>query len=217
MKESYGEGIANHTGSESCGHGRKARREALTGETGRISREIPQTPRRRRLDTRRKDTSGNSVARAVPESCAVFDPGTRGHILRGVGRSRVHPSTPTRVASGGPRTQADDERTWEVGQTHSAWEVFEQSQNIGGGGDGGKGSGQDEAADSSLAGLRHISIILIPRAVCALLPEARAVWGKPARTDPCGWYGAICIPTATWLKPVRSTERFSQCPDFRIP
>ena len=83
MKESYGEGIANHTGSESCGHGRKARREALTGETGRISREIPQTPRRRRLDTRRKDTSGNSVARAVPESCAVFDPGTRGHILRG--------------------------------------------------------------------------------------------------------------------------------------
>ena len=30
MKESYGEGVANHTGSESCGHGRKARYEALT-------------------------------------------------------------------------------------------------------------------------------------------------------------------------------------------
>src|SRR5208282_1557407 len=33
MKESYGEGLASHTGSESCGHGRKAGYEALTGET----------------------------------------------------------------------------------------------------------------------------------------------------------------------------------------
>src|SRR5208282_2031015 len=30
MKESYGEGLASHTGSESCGHGRKAGYEALT-------------------------------------------------------------------------------------------------------------------------------------------------------------------------------------------
>jgi hypothetical protein len=28
MKEPYGEGLASHTGSESCGHGRKARYEA---------------------------------------------------------------------------------------------------------------------------------------------------------------------------------------------
>src|ERR1700686_5528218 len=33
MKESYGEGTASHTGSESCGHGRKAMDEALTGGT----------------------------------------------------------------------------------------------------------------------------------------------------------------------------------------
>src|SRR5207244_12703689 len=33
MKESYGEGTASHAGSESCGHGRKAMDEALTGET----------------------------------------------------------------------------------------------------------------------------------------------------------------------------------------
>lgn len=33
MKESYGEGVASHTGSESCGPGRKARYEALTGGT----------------------------------------------------------------------------------------------------------------------------------------------------------------------------------------
>ena len=28
MKEPYGEGLASHTGSESCGHGRKAMHEA---------------------------------------------------------------------------------------------------------------------------------------------------------------------------------------------
>jgi len=31
MKEPYGEGLASHTGSESCAHSRKAGREALTG------------------------------------------------------------------------------------------------------------------------------------------------------------------------------------------
>ena len=42
MKESYGEGLASHTGSESCAVSRKATREALTGaQTGRVlSREI---------------------------------------------------------------------------------------------------------------------------------------------------------------------------------
>ena len=37
MKESYGEGIANHTGPESCGGARKGVGEALTGEgAGRV-------------------------------------------------------------------------------------------------------------------------------------------------------------------------------------
>ena len=31
MKEPYGEGLASHTGSESCAHSRKAGGEALTG------------------------------------------------------------------------------------------------------------------------------------------------------------------------------------------
>ena len=31
MKEPYGEGLASHTGSESCAYGRKAGSEALTG------------------------------------------------------------------------------------------------------------------------------------------------------------------------------------------
>jgi hypothetical protein len=42
MKDLYGEGIASHTGSESCGSGRKAIAEALTGvRAGRVlSREM---------------------------------------------------------------------------------------------------------------------------------------------------------------------------------
>ncbi|MDR3714292.1 MAG: hypothetical protein P4L51_15855, partial [Puia sp.] len=45
--------------------------------------------------------------------------------------------------------------------------------------------------------LRPISAILIPRAVCASPPEARAGCGKSARPDLCGGYGEIRIPTAT--------------------
>lgn len=43
MKESYGEGLANHTGPESCGAAREGGDEALTGEgAGRVfSRERP--------------------------------------------------------------------------------------------------------------------------------------------------------------------------------
>src|SRR5213593_293799 len=42
MEVSYGEGVATHTGPESCATGRKVRGEALTGvRTGRVwSREI---------------------------------------------------------------------------------------------------------------------------------------------------------------------------------
>ncbi len=58
----------------SQGHGRSVDRRNY-GPRG-ISREIPQTPRRRRIDTMRKATSGTAPARAVPESCAVYDPGT---------------------------------------------------------------------------------------------------------------------------------------------
>ena len=37
MKESYGEGVANHTGPESCGAARKGSAEALTGvRAGRV-------------------------------------------------------------------------------------------------------------------------------------------------------------------------------------
>src|SRR5271156_752057 len=76
----------------------------------------------------------------------------------------------------------------------------------------------DECNDSSANGcLRPIFAILIPRAVCASLPEARAGCGKSARTDLCGGYGAIRIPTATPFLPVQRpaffTARHTQAPE----
>src|SRR5438445_2386755 len=65
----------------------------------------------------------------------------------GTGRSHVRPGQQLLWdASGSLRTYADDERTWEVGQTYSTCEVPEQCWTTGGGGDGGKGSGQREPA-----------------------------------------------------------------------
>src|SRR6266403_370184 len=65
----------------------------------------------------------------------------------GTGRSQVRPEQQLLWdASGSLRTYADDERTWEVGQTCSTGEVPEQSRATGGGGDGGKRSGQREPA-----------------------------------------------------------------------
>jgi hypothetical protein len=86
MKESYGEGQANHTGSESCGHGRKARHEALTGETagqGESAAKYPKLQDADALTRGGRQQPETALARAVPESCAVFDPGTQGHILHG--------------------------------------------------------------------------------------------------------------------------------------
>jgi len=50
------------------------------------------------------------------------------------------------LASGSLRTHADDERTWEVGQTGNTGEVPEQHRATGSGGGGGKRSGQTEPA-----------------------------------------------------------------------
>ena len=51
MKVSYSEGVANHTGSESCAGDRKGPGEALTGgRAGQpLSREIETPPRKRGL------------------------------------------------------------------------------------------------------------------------------------------------------------------------
>ena len=122
MKESYGEGLATHTGPESCGAARKGGVEALTGErAGRVfSRERELTPGCRRCKEKRKATSGSPISRGAPESRAVRDPvHVRKHLAREPGDPRSARAQVPWDASGSPRTYADDERTGEVGQTCS--------------------------------------------------------------------------------------------------
>src|SRR3990172_9060247 len=76
MEESYGEGVAIHTGPESCGGVRKDAGEALTGErAGRVwSREIAQTSGCRRSRRQRKATPDAPPARGGSGPRAVADP-----------------------------------------------------------------------------------------------------------------------------------------------
>ena len=76
MKESYGEGVANHIGPESCAFVREDRGEALTGvRAGRVwSREILFNFRVLTLWDRWKATLGGSIARDPFRPCAVADP-----------------------------------------------------------------------------------------------------------------------------------------------
>ena len=76
MKESYSEGLAIHTGPESCGVVREDDVEALTGEgAGRVfSRERSQLRDADAVRSRRKATSEAPLSRGASESRAVTDP-----------------------------------------------------------------------------------------------------------------------------------------------
>jgi len=76
MKESYVEGLAAHSGPESCVVAREGRGEALTGaRAGRVlSRESDISPGCRRRRRRRKATLGASIARDASSPRAVRDP-----------------------------------------------------------------------------------------------------------------------------------------------
>lgn len=154
MKESHGEGVATHTGPESCAVAREGGGEALTGGwAGRVfSRESPSLrgadagggsgrphPARRPRETRR------SPARSET-------PGMPGQPRMGRGRSRARPwGMATRAASGSPRTHADDERAREVGPVRRTGEALEQGWLASRGGGGGKGPGQGELAPAPRA------------------------------------------------------------------
>ncbi|MGD0919001.1 MAG: hypothetical protein ABSB22_21360 [Thermodesulfobacteriota bacterium] len=150
MKESYDEGIASYIGPESCAGARESSGEALTGVcAGRVL--SPGMVLDFRVPTSwtwRKATRCTSITREVHGACAVVDPGhTRKHLARESGDPMAASVRKgTEAASGSPRTQADDERSWEVGQFHSTEEVFEQSPSKDHGEDGGKGVGQGEDA-----------------------------------------------------------------------
>ena len=89
MKESYGEGVASHTGPESCVVARKGGGEALTGErAGRVlSREIhalsQSTLRGADAVEKAEGNTGASLSRDAPGPRAVGDPEhARKHLAR---------------------------------------------------------------------------------------------------------------------------------------
>ena len=75
MKEPRGEGVATHTGPESCGWTSNGVAEALTGvRTGQVwSHGIRISSRCRRCGTRRKATLSDSIAREAGRPCGVED------------------------------------------------------------------------------------------------------------------------------------------------
>jgi len=86
MKESYGEGIATHTGSESCGPGCKARYEALTGGTVGQGERAAKYPKLQDADALTRCGRPHPVQRHRKLSRSLarsFDPGTPGHISHG--------------------------------------------------------------------------------------------------------------------------------------
>jgi len=76
MKVPHGEGLATHTGPESCADARKGIREALTGDVqaGLLSRERFLTSGCRRCIWVRKATSVVSLLRDATGPCVVGDP-----------------------------------------------------------------------------------------------------------------------------------------------
>ena len=88
MQESHGEGVAIHTGPESCVGVRKDDREALTGErTGRVfSRERATLRDADAVGASGRPHPGQSIPQDALESRAVSDPEhVRTHLVRDPG------------------------------------------------------------------------------------------------------------------------------------
>ena len=114
MRQSYGEGVANHTGPESCGVIREGDGEALTGgRAGRVlSREIHAPLREQRVlrgadaveESGRQDLPGRyREARRDPARSET--PSTHGNISHG---NREIPQSPAPLA--GRTGKSKDER-----------------------------------------------------------------------------------------------------------
>jgi hypothetical protein len=130
MQESYGKGVANHPGPESCGAYRKVRREALTGaHAGWVLSFVTSVLERRRCHGKRKATRTGLPSR---------DPGR----LHGVGGPRHawklsarEPGDPGGVRrlekaagrKGNPKGQVLHARHREVGPSRSTGEGPEQA------------------------------------------------------------------------------------------
>src|SRR6266702_1953957 len=122
MKKSYECELATHIGPESCGAARKGSVEALTGgRAGRVFSRVRNSLRD--ADAVRRSGRPHRVHRyrevcqspARSETPCTYADTSRGNREVPV---RPRPQLPW-DASGSLRTYADDERTWEVGQTCS--------------------------------------------------------------------------------------------------
>ena len=93
MKESYGEGVANHSGPESCSGGSDARAEALTGvRAGRVlSREMLAYSRVPTEWVSRKATPFVSITRDTEDSARSKTLARAETHCTGTGRSYVRP------------------------------------------------------------------------------------------------------------------------------
>ena len=112
MQEPYGEGLATHSGPESCGRHRKGAFEALTGVRAgwplsleRFSPRVP-TPSTRAEG----NTGGVTIARPHPDPAGSETPCTRGNSLYGnrevprpVGRRQTRPASETHGKPGRTR------------------------------------------------------------------------------------------------------------------
>src|SRR4051812_954735 len=85
MKESHGEGVANHTGPESCTGGRKAAGEALTGEdAGQVLSSEIEAPGMPTPYHRREGHTHGDVTRESPDDPAESKTlRMRGHSMHG--------------------------------------------------------------------------------------------------------------------------------------
>jgi hypothetical protein len=86
MKEPYGEGVASHSGPESCGCNRKGTLEALTGvRTGWVLSLESFTPRAPTTSYSAEGDTGRTVsARYAPGPAGSETPGTYGNSLHGI-------------------------------------------------------------------------------------------------------------------------------------
>ena len=161
MKASYVEGLANHDGPESCGAAREGGVEALTGDVQVGYGAVNYVPgcasgRYSGMPTHGRLSEGNTGCTATAR-CSRIPRGQRPRAgtqaaCWGTGRSHVCRQRRERqTVSGSQRTYAEEERTREVGQPHSSYELAEPSRGTGRGGEGGKGAGRGELARAQRA------------------------------------------------------------------
>lgn len=110
MREPYGEGVATHSGPESCADGRKDVGEALTGvRAGRVS--SPEKPLSTRVPTLSFEGEGNTggaaSARRRPDSAWSKTPRTHGNSSHG---NREVPWLTVETGCHGPRWESPREK-----------------------------------------------------------------------------------------------------------